>query len=109
MALPAGAAGGAGGRAHEASKAAVAIINAIGQDGGRRVKPPFFALQETTMTLLILEALGAMMLLVFIVWWTMFSGRKKGELKNTSEASKPAGSASAKASEKATIKPGVPK
>ena len=33
------------------------------------------------MTLLLLEALGAMLLLIFIVWWTMFSGRKKGELK----------------------------
>jgi len=25
---------------------------------------------------LILEACGALLLLVFIVWWTMFSGRK---------------------------------
>jgi hypothetical protein len=32
------------------------------------------------MTLLILEALGALLLLVLIVWWTMFSGRNKGEL-----------------------------
>lgn len=32
------------------------------------------------MTLLLLEALGALLILVFIVWWTMFSGRKKGEL-----------------------------
>jgi hypothetical protein len=32
------------------------------------------------MTLLLLEALGALVLLVFIVWWTMFSGRKNGEL-----------------------------
>lgn len=32
------------------------------------------------MSLLLLEALGALVLLVFIVWWTMFSGRKKGEL-----------------------------
>ena len=32
------------------------------------------------MTLLLLEALGALLLLVFIVWWTMFSGRKNGEL-----------------------------
>jgi hypothetical protein len=32
------------------------------------------------MTLLLLEALGALVLLIFIVWWTMFSGRKKGEL-----------------------------
>ena len=33
------------------------------------------------MTLLLLEALGAMVILFLIVWWTMFSGRKKGELK----------------------------
>ena len=32
------------------------------------------------MVLLLLEAFGAMVLLVFIVWWTMFSGRKNGEL-----------------------------
>lgn len=34
------------------------------------------------MTLLLLEALGALLLLVFIVWWTMFSGRRRGELKD---------------------------
>ena len=34
------------------------------------------------MSLLLLEALGALLLLVFIVWWTMFSGRKNGELKD---------------------------
>ena len=38
--------------------------------------------QENIMALLLLEALGAMLLLVFIVWWTMFSGRKNGELKD---------------------------
>lgn len=32
------------------------------------------------MTLLILEALGALLILVLIVWWTMFAGRNKGEL-----------------------------
>ena len=32
------------------------------------------------MTLILLEALGALLLLVLIVWWTMFSGRHKGEL-----------------------------
>jgi enterochelin esterase-like enzyme len=32
------------------------------------------------MTLLLLEALGALLILVGIVWWTMFSGRDKGEL-----------------------------
>ena len=31
------------------------------------------------MALIVLEALGALLLLVLIVWWTMFSGRKKGE------------------------------
>ena len=31
------------------------------------------------MTILLLEALAALVLLVFIVWWTMFSGRKSGE------------------------------
>ena len=36
------------------------------------------------MALLLLEALGALLLLVFIVWWTMFSGRQKGELKDRS-------------------------
>jgi cbb3-type cytochrome oxidase subunit 3 len=33
------------------------------------------------MLLLALEALGALLIFVFIVWWTMFSGRKKGERK----------------------------
>ena len=31
------------------------------------------------MTLLFLEALSAMLILILIVWWTMFSGRKGGE------------------------------
>lgn len=35
------------------------------------------------MVLLLLEALGALLILVFIVWWTMFSGRNKGELPPT--------------------------
>ena len=34
------------------------------------------------MSLLLLEALGALVILVFIVWWTMFSGRKNGELED---------------------------
>jgi hypothetical protein len=33
-----------------------------------------------TMWLIILEALLALGVLVAIVWWTMFSGRKNGEL-----------------------------
>ncbi len=38
------------------------------------------------MGLIILEALAAMALLIGIVWWTMFSGRKGGELTNDAEA-----------------------
>ena len=34
------------------------------------------------MTLLLLEALGAGLIFVGIVWWTMFSGRKNGEIQN---------------------------
>jgi hypothetical protein len=36
---------------------------------------------EAVMLVLLLEALGALALLIFIVWWTMFSGRKGGERK----------------------------
>ncbi|MDT7513555.1 hypothetical protein [Rhodoferax mekongensis] len=32
------------------------------------------------MTLLLLEALGAGLIFVGIIWWTMFSGRENGEL-----------------------------
>jgi hypothetical protein len=32
------------------------------------------------MTLLLLEALGAGLILIGIIWWTMFSGRENGEL-----------------------------
>jgi len=33
------------------------------------------------MVLILLEALGALLILVFIVWWTMLTGRKGGEIK----------------------------
>lgn len=32
------------------------------------------------MSLILLEALGALVLLLVIVWWTMFAGRHNGEL-----------------------------
>ena len=35
--------------------------------------------QGLPMGLLLLEALAALVLLVFIVWWVMFAGRRKGE------------------------------
>jgi hypothetical protein len=37
------------------------------------------AVWRFVMGLILLEALGALLLLVLIVWWTMFSGRKGGE------------------------------
>ena len=37
--------------------------------------------RETFMTLILLEALLALAVLILIVWWTMFSGRPKGERK----------------------------
>ena len=40
------------------------------------------------MGLIVLEALGALLLLVLIVWWTMFSGRKNGELPSAAESEK---------------------
>jgi hypothetical protein len=36
---------------------------------------------DNIMWLILLEAFGALALLVFIVWWTMFSGRRGGERK----------------------------
>jgi hypothetical protein len=37
------------------------------------------------MWLILLEALGALLILVFIVWWTMFSGRRRGERADNDE------------------------
>ena len=54
--------------AHEASQTQPLIIQSF-----------FAKWDKQRMTLLLLEALGALLILVFIVWWTMFSGRKAGE------------------------------
>ena len=35
--------------------------------------------RRKVMGIILLEALAAGLLLIFIVWWTMFSGRKNGE------------------------------
>jgi hypothetical protein len=37
--------------------------------------------KTTDMWLILLEAFGALAVLVLIVWWTMFSGRRNGERK----------------------------
>ncbi len=41
------------------------------------------------MGLILLEALGALVLLLLIVWWTMFCGRTKGELPLAQERKDP--------------------
>ena len=51
------------------------------------------------MVLILLEALGALLLLVLIVWWTMFSGRKNGELPVEPSTPDPAGKAAGKPAE----------
>ena len=43
------------------------------------IHPVFNPKEKRFMVLLLLEALLALALLLFIVWWTMFSGRPKGE------------------------------
>ena len=65
---------GCGPTAQEAKARALVIIAAI------RIH-----FLRCVMSLLLLEALGALVLLVFIVWWTMFSGRKNGELKDMTD------------------------
>jgi hypothetical protein len=73
--------GGRGGLAQEASST-VAIIDASRAACMERAAR-IDGIQGNVMALLLLEALGALLLLVFIVWWTMFSGRKNGELKDS--------------------------
>ncbi|MFH0132678.1 hypothetical protein ACGLHS_20905 [Variovorax sp. VaC1] len=38
------------------------------------------------MGLILLEALAAGLVFILIIWWTMFSGRKKGELHDETDA-----------------------
>jgi hypothetical protein len=67
LACGSGAAGGKGGALPQ--PASVPTISTVATNQGK----PF-------MGLILLEALLALVLLVGIVWWTMFSGRDKGEL-----------------------------
>jgi hypothetical protein len=52
--------------------------------GANKAQPPKVKAKAPTMVrtmwLFILEALLALLILIFIVWWTMFSGRKRGEV-----------------------------
>ncbi|MFI0546143.1 MAG: hypothetical protein ACH34Y_04405 [Brachymonas sp.] len=38
------------------------------------------------MLIFMLEAFAVLLLFVFIIWWTMFSGRENGELQDTADA-----------------------
>lgn len=49
-------------------------------------------LERDGMTLLLLEALLALLILIAIVWWTMFAGRHKGELKPPADHDPPTSS-----------------
>jgi hypothetical protein len=82
MGSPAGTdEGGLGGLAQEASST-MAIIG-TSRTACMEHAARMDAILGNIMVLLLLEALGALLLLVFIVWWTMFSGRKNGELKDS--------------------------
>jgi len=47
----------------------------------KQMLPTMYDRRSFCMGLILLEALLALLLLLLIVWWTMFSGRNKGELK----------------------------
>jgi hypothetical protein len=68
---------GAGGLAHAASNPRIAADRA-GRAPVPRAKFPRVA-RTFDMWVILLEAFGAMLILIVIVWWTMFAGRKRGE------------------------------
>lgn len=67
---------GCGGELHE--------INSI--DNTKPKLPTMHESRSCFMGLILLEALLALIVLLLIVWWTMFSGRKKGELVSKEDA-----------------------
>lgn len=74
-----------------ALEAAGRVVGSVGSGAGERtgalehatrlptIAQPNHRHKRCCMTLILLEALGAGLLLVLIVWWTMFSGRERGE------------------------------
>ena len=66
-----------------ASVPTIAAIKKLTHNG-RRVKKRGFC-----MGLILLEALLALCIFIAIVWWTMFSGRSKGELRQALPPSEP--------------------
>jgi hypothetical protein len=77
---------GLGAMAQPARLPTIAATDHAAQADGQRNTRKFI------MGLILLEALLALLVLVVIVWWTMFSGRSKGELpapKDSSDTDKP--------------------
>jgi cbb3-type cytochrome oxidase subunit 3 len=78
------------------SDARPVAVRRAGEGPARRVmsvaRPTPHARQRhnSAMALLLIEALLALALLLFIVWWTMFSGRRKGELQDATADENPA-------------------
>lgn len=70
-----------GAMAQPARVPTIAATNHAAPADGQRNKRKF------VMGLILLEALLALLVLGVIVWWTMFSGRSKGELPPPSDAS----------------------
>jgi cytoskeletal protein RodZ len=66
-----------------ASVPTIAAIKKLTHNG-RRIKKRGFC-----MGLILLEALLALCIIIAIVWWTMFSGRSKGELRQAQPPSEP--------------------
>lgn len=67
-----GPSGGTGGAAHAASNPRIAAPAPPRSPMDRRT-------DNLPMWIILLEALGALVVLLLIVWWTMFSGRTRGE------------------------------
>ena len=59
------------------------------------------------MWLIVLEALAALALLLFLVWWTMFSGRRGGERPADAPVDPSSGPSSAPTSDPSSESPGA--
>ena len=75
----AGAGGFDGGLAQAASNPKIELATALAAANPRRGAARFPDRRAFDMWVILLEAFGAALLLILIVWWTMFAGRKRGE------------------------------
>ncbi len=84
--MPAGGALGAGLGAGGALEqpASTAISSAAIMPAPASARRAADLLRRKFMWVLMLEAFGVLLLFIFIIWWTMFSGRKNGELHDES-------------------------